>query len=85
MGRFIAPAAGDDNPYSAVLFRLWAVPGLLFMGDLDTARPHALAVLTLAARLRDRSWLANALGLGMDQTLEEPDHPSAILEPRRPI
>jgi len=37
--RAIELATGDENPYSEMLSRYWTALSLLFMGDLDAARP----------------------------------------------
>jgi ATP/maltotriose-dependent transcriptional regulator MalT len=46
--RAIELAADYGNPYSEVLSRYWAALSLLSMGDLDAARPHALALRDVA-------------------------------------
>jgi tetratricopeptide (TPR) repeat protein len=43
-------AGGDENPFSGALSRWWTAVSLLRMGDLDMARPHALAMRDLAER-----------------------------------
>ena len=48
--RAIELAADDENSYAEVLSRFWAVISLLHMGDLDTARSHALVLRDLAER-----------------------------------
>ncbi|MCI0795075.1 MAG: AAA family ATPase [Chloroflexi bacterium] len=48
--RAIELATGDENPFSEVFSRYWTAQGLLFMGDLDAARPHALVLRDLVER-----------------------------------
>ena len=48
--RAIEVATGGDPPLFYLLSRYWTVLGLLRMGDLDAARPHALALRDLAER-----------------------------------
>ncbi|MEE8159231.1 MAG: AAA family ATPase, partial [Dehalococcoidia bacterium] len=48
--RAIELVAGDENPFSEVFSRWWTIVSLLHMGDLDAARPHALALRELAER-----------------------------------
>ncbi len=48
--RAIELATGDETPYSEVLSRFWTAVSLLHMGDLDAARPLALALRDLAER-----------------------------------
>ena len=48
--RAIELATGDENPVSDYLSHWWTAVGLLQMGDLDAARPHALVLLDLAER-----------------------------------
>ena len=43
-------ATNDENPYSAIMSRYWTAMGLLHIGDIDAARPHALAIANLADR-----------------------------------
>ncbi|MEE8159322.1 MAG: AAA family ATPase, partial [Dehalococcoidia bacterium] len=48
--RAIELATGDENPFSELLSRWWTAISLLRMGDLDTARPHALVLRDLVER-----------------------------------
>ncbi len=48
--RAIELATGDENLFSDVVSRWWTAVSLLFMGDLDAARPHALVLRDLAER-----------------------------------
>ena len=48
--RAIDLAPGDENPWSEVTSRIWTVWSLLRMGDLDAARPHALALRDIVER-----------------------------------
>jgi len=48
--RAIDLATGDETPFSAVLSRFWTAVGLLHMGELDAARPHALVMRDLVER-----------------------------------
>jgi len=45
--RAIELAAGSESPFSEVVSRYWTAQGLLLMGDLDGARPHALVLRDL--------------------------------------
>jgi tetratricopeptide (TPR) repeat protein len=59
--RAIELAHRAEDHRAEVAARYWTVYARLYMGDLGEARRYALAMLALAERLRDRSWLANAL------------------------
>ncbi len=48
--RAIELAVGDENPFSDVVSRYWTAVCLLYMGDLDAARPHSLVLRDLAER-----------------------------------
>ena len=48
--RAIELATSDENPFSEFISRWWAAVGLLHMGNLDAARPHALVLRDLAER-----------------------------------
>ena len=48
--RAIGLATGDENTFSELDSRYWPAMGLLYMGDLDAARPHALVLRDLAER-----------------------------------
>jgi DNA-binding CsgD family transcriptional regulator/tetratricopeptide (TPR) repeat protein len=48
--RAIELATGDDTPWSIYGPRYWTAQGLLYLGDLEAARPHALALRDLAKR-----------------------------------
>ena len=48
--RAIELATGDENTFSEVDSRYWAAMGLLYMGDLDAVRSHALVLRDLAER-----------------------------------
>ncbi|MFB3118911.1 MAG: AAA family ATPase, partial [Stenotrophomonas maltophilia] len=48
--RAIELAIGDENPFSDLISRYWIALSLLQLGDLDGARPHALAVRDVAER-----------------------------------
>ncbi|MCZ6867265.1 MAG: tetratricopeptide repeat protein, partial [Chloroflexi bacterium] len=52
--RAIELATGDENTLSEVLSRWWSAVSLLRMGDLDAARPHALAMRDLVERRSSR-------------------------------
>ena len=48
--RAIELDTGEENPFSYVVSHWWTAMSLLAMGDLDAARPHALASRDMAAR-----------------------------------
>ncbi len=48
--RAIELFTGSESPFSEVSCRLWTGLGLLHMGELDAARPHALALRDMAER-----------------------------------
>ncbi len=52
--RAVELAIGDENPFSALLPRYAIVLGLLRMGDLDAARPHALVLRDMVERRSTR-------------------------------
>ena len=57
--RAIELAPGDENTWSEVNSRFWTARSLLFMGDLDGARPHALVIRDLGDRRSSPQQLAN--------------------------
>ena len=48
--RAIELSTGKETPFSEVSSRLWTGLGLLHMGELDAARPHALALRSMGER-----------------------------------
>jgi len=48
--RAIELANFDENPFIDVISRYWTATSLLFMGDIDVARPHTLVMRDLAEK-----------------------------------
>ena len=48
--RAVELATGDESHISGLVSRWWPAMSLLHMGELDAARPHALALRDLAER-----------------------------------
>ncbi|MEE8159830.1 MAG: hypothetical protein V3T78_10785, partial [Dehalococcoidia bacterium] len=48
--RAIELATGDENPFSEANSRYWITQSLIYMGELDAARPHALVLRDLVER-----------------------------------
>ena len=48
--RAIELATDDENPFSVQTPRFWTAVSLLYMGELEAARPHALGIVDLAER-----------------------------------
>ena len=59
--RAIELAAGDETPFSDVVSRYWTAVCLLYLGNLNATRPHALVLRDLAERRSTPRQLA-ALG-----------------------
>ena len=61
--RAIELATGDEIPFAEVNARWWTAVGLLHMGDLDAARPHALVLRDLGERRSTpRALATNGIG-----------------------
>ncbi|MFB3097343.1 MAG: AAA family ATPase, partial [Dehalococcoidia bacterium] len=59
--RAIELASHVDNPLEEMNARFYLTNILFFIGELDRAGQQAMDLLTVAERVRDRSWLAAAL------------------------
>ena len=69
--RAIELPIGDENPFSARRSRFSIVSGLLRMGDLDAARPHALALRDMAERRSTpRSFAVSFFHIALPSLLE---------------